>query len=95
MPNLVVLEAVVLAEAEAKALVQIQSPVGTGQDKTFTTSPSGKITPQETTQAPKQTTPSSSSSSSSSNNPQNNLNSNSNLVPTFLVEAEVLEALEV
>jgi hypothetical protein len=50
-------------------------PLGTGQGKTFTTSPSGKISPppQETTQsASKQSTPSSSSSSSGSNNPQNN-----------------------
>ena len=46
-------------------------PLGTGQGKTFTTSPSGKISPppQETTQsASKQTTP----SSGSTNNPQSN-----------------------
>ncbi len=50
-------------------------PLGTGQGKTFTTSPSGKISPppQETTgPASKQSTPSSSSGSSGSNNPQNN-----------------------
>src|SRR3954454_22254523 len=49
-------------------------PMGTGQGKMFTTSPSGKITPQETTQqGPKQTA--SSSPTSSSNNPQNNFKS--------------------
>ena len=49
-------------------------PMGTGQGKMFTTSPSGKINPQETAQqGPKQTASSSpSSSSGSSNNPQNN-----------------------
>jgi hypothetical protein len=53
-------------------------PMGTGQGKMFTTSPSGKINPQETTQqGPKQTASSSptSSSGSSSNNPQNNFKS--------------------
>jgi hypothetical protein len=57
-------------------------PMGTGQGKMFTTSPSGKINPQETAQqGPKQTASSSpssssgSSSSSSSNNPQNNFKS--------------------
>ena len=49
-------------------------PLGTGQGKTFTTSPSGKISPppQETTgSASKQSTPSS-SGNSGSNNPQSN-----------------------
>ena len=51
------------------------APLGAGQGKMFTSSPSGKISPQETTQsASKQTTPSS-SSSSSNNNPQSNFQS--------------------
>ena len=41
-------------------------PLGAGTGKTFTTGPSGKVTPQET---PKQTTPSPSSSGSSSGSP--------------------------
>ena len=87
MPDLVDLEAEGLEEAEffggfggggggAKSFSSNSVPLGTGQGKTFTTSPSGKISPpQETTQsASKQTTPSS-SSGSSSNNPQSNFQS--------------------
>jgi hypothetical protein len=61
----------------AKSFSSNSVPLGTGQGKTFTTSPSGKISPppQETTHsASKQATPSSSSSSGSSN-PQSNFQS--------------------
>ncbi len=44
-------------------------PLGAGTGKTFTTGPSGKVTPQET---PKQTTPPSSSGSGGSTGPQSN-----------------------
>src|SRR4051812_24653644 len=53
-------------------------PLGTGPGKMFTTSPSGKISPQETTpQGSKQTgySSSSSASSTSNNNPQNKFQS--------------------
>ena len=62
-------------------------PMGTGQGKMFTTSPSGKINPQDTAQqGSKQTassTSSASSSSSSNNNPQNNFKSQSSSQSQF------------
>ena len=53
----------------AKSFSSNSIPLGTGQGKMFTTSPSGKIIPQETPQqGAKQTIPSSSSSATGDNN---------------------------
>ena len=93
---LVVLEVEVLEADWRKSFSSNSIPMGTGQGKMFTTSPSGKINPQETIQqGPKQTASSSPTAAAAAaaiilkiilnrSLLLLNLHSNSNLALTFL-----------